>query len=332
MSKKRPSNLLDKHIANLKSVCPNADVVFVCPICFSIFTYEEAQNPANVNLGHIWPKYIRNTTEDESVKHQQVLLCTCCNSQAGSIGDNQMQEFEITRQGEKEGKPSRKRKMSFISRNRQESFSIYDYFNKEDGKSGSITFEGTPDKFKYNKDYRRIDELITNQEHFDLIVYPHEASWDLAQVGWLTSAYLFAFYTFGYRYIFHNSLDKVRNYILRSFEGETKYDLEPNPLKNVCVSICNVHYEETPNILYILPKQGTDQIHFLEINFLDRHIRLPGREHYIFILESDDPEIFVGMSVENGLVANSELNQWDYLFYYTHYCVNSEELTVIPDE
>ena len=45
---------------------------------------------------------------------------------------------------------------------------------------------------------------IVYQETFTILVHPHpELKAGLARVGWLTSAYLLAFYAFGYRYILH---------------------------------------------------------------------------------------------------------------------------------
>ena len=53
---KKNTNLFKHHLSDLKRVCPRAGDVFVCPICFSVFSKEEAFDTEKVNLGHIWPK------------------------------------------------------------------------------------------------------------------------------------------------------------------------------------------------------------------------------------------------------------------------------------
>jgi len=41
---------------------------------------------------------------------------------------------------------------------------------------------------------------------------------DVTKAGWITSAFLLAFYTFGYRYIANDYMDPVRKYIWGFFE------------------------------------------------------------------------------------------------------------------
>jgi hypothetical protein len=96
----------------------------------------------------------------------------------------------------------------------------------------------------------------------------------LAKVGWITSAYLLAFYSLGYRYILHPGLDFVREYIIKSFESENEnmyQELESDEFK---VKQYNNLYFIDPELRLIIPLDGKEYIR-LEINFLDYQISLP---------------------------------------------------------
>jgi hypothetical protein len=71
------------------------------------------------------------------------------------------------------------------------------------------------------KEQERFLSLTEKDEEFSLIIHPHqELRTSLAKAGWLTAGYLLAFYTFGYRYIFREELQPVRDYILASFKND----------------------------------------------------------------------------------------------------------------
>ncbi|MBZ0292234.1 MAG: hypothetical protein K8L99_06665 [Anaerolineae bacterium] len=323
MDDEQPLPLFNRHLDNLRSVCPEAADVFVCPICFTVFPRNEALDPLRVNLGHIWPKFIRNTIESDVAKHQHVLLCESCNSKAGYRGDHEMQEFEIARQGDEAGTPTRKRRIIIRPSNGDQELQLRAFYKSTGDKTASLTFRDHRNAFTYNEKYRRYREYAEQQVRCDVYVLPHDANWHLAQAGWLTSAYLYAFYTFGYRYIFHKSLDLVRNYILSSLDGSTNSSLDYRPDKVLSARTCSVHYSEQPNIMYMIPTLETAQIHFLEVSFLDYHVRLPGRDVHLVAKANEqtpDPDFQIGMASE-GHIAHVERCHWDDLFDPVNYCV-----------
>jgi hypothetical protein len=92
-----------------------------------------------------------------------------------------------------------------------------------------------------SKVQKRISELFNSGENFDAIVFPnHEIKETVAQVGWLTSAYLLSFYALGYRYILHNSLEPIQKCILDSFENPSDVKIPDN--ENIGVINCGNHY------------------------------------------------------------------------------------------
>lgn len=109
--------------------------------------------------------------------------------------------------------------------------------------------------------------------------YPFEEKWRYAQVALLTSAYLLAFYAFGYRYIFQAYLDPVREYIRSSFAGNPDSRLDFQETKTVTVRVCDQHFNNDPEIDF-LPAIG-ESPHYLEISFLDYHVRLPYTHPFI---------------------------------------------------
>ncbi len=333
MAKRRKSNnRFQRHLENLKSVCPDADDVFVCPICFSMFSSREVLNRDLVNLGHIWPGFIRASASGDSAKHQQILLCKSCNSKAGYRGDNEMQMFEETRQGEKMGKPSRKRRIFVRPSNGDREAQFQAYFSHKDDKNFSLTFRERRDKYEHNENFKRYREYAKKQIPCDVIVYPYDINLSLAFAGWLTSAYLFAFYTFGYRFILHKSLDPVREYILQSFERRTDNRLDFHDDKTVSVRTCAKHFFQKPTIDYMIPPIGNKTPHHLEVSFLDYHVRLPGRDNYIddaMLNEGNPQDIMISMNSENH-IAHAERCHWDDLFDDIDYYVQGSEFISLP--
>jgi len=144
--------------------------------------------------------------------------------------------------------------------------------------TGQITFELDKSTGKWKRNNPEAQERflsLETGESFALIIPPHhELKPNLSEVGWITSAYLFAFYTFGYRYIFHPSLDIVREYILKSFDDLESASLEVPKLDNFGLTECKEHNLENPEIGIIIPTDRKTPIH-IQVSFLDYHIRLP---------------------------------------------------------
>lgn len=264
--------LFQRHLIDLRQVCPDANEVFVCPICFRVIS-KETVNEQTVDLGHVWPRYIRDVSSSDAAKHQQVLLCKSCNSNAGSHGDNEMQDLARALRGEKLAK------IWVFPPNRQEPFWFRAYFEppvSPDSEISRINFPQMPRSvWGYNKELQKYRELAGSGTRCDIAVVPYDVNWDLAFAGWLTSAYLFAFYIFGYRYIFHSKLDSVRHYIKQSFGDDVDSRLIHEEQKDTSVRICKTGDHWVPQISYVMQKLGNDVPHHLEISFLNVHVRLP---------------------------------------------------------
>ncbi len=262
--------LFEQHLTDLRRVSPKADDVFICPICFTVIHRRDV-NRETVDLGHIWPGFLRNQVESDEAKHQQVLLCKSCNSSAGSRGDNEMQKHEQTRRGQLPSKVC-------VYPPRKPPFELDVFVTMpEDGPpyKTNIRIHVPQGEWTHNERWTKFREVADGQTQISLAVNQFTADWKLAQAGWLTSAYLFAFYTFGYRYVFQSALDPVRDYILQSFEGQVDDRLYFDQKKDIAVQTCKTHNYQEPQIIYQMKTQGSDVPHHLEISLLDYHVRLP---------------------------------------------------------
>ncbi len=263
--------LFHQHLDDLRRVSPEAGEIFLCPICMSTIPRENVDRET-VNIGHVWPKFLRESAGTESTRGHQVLLCKPCNSSAGSRGDQEMQIYERTRRGEL---PS---KMFIMSHDGRNPITIPVYFkrlNSSEGVRYQIKTQVPRGEWNHNDRWRRYRDLSDTKSRFSAAINPNPHNWQLAQAGWLTSAYLFAFYTFGYRYVLQTELDQVRNYIKRSFTGNVDDSLAPAPAKNLSVQTCEYCNYLEPEIAYVMKTIGTEEPHHLEVSFLDYHIRLP---------------------------------------------------------
>jgi hypothetical protein len=106
-----------------------------------------------------------------------------------------------------------------------------------------------------------------------LVVEP-PANITLARIGWLTSAYLFAFYTFGYRYIFQSCLDQVRQAIRHSFSGQINNGLEFSNEKILTIARWDDIVSIEPRIGLLVPVDSARQA-YMRVDFRDVHIRMP---------------------------------------------------------
>jgi hypothetical protein len=97
---------------------------------------------------------------------------------------------------------------------------------------------------------------------------------ELAQAGLITSAYLFAFYTFGYRYILNEDLDALRLYIQNSFQQKRGQQPPLPDLNLLRAFMCNGHSQPNPQIGLVVPMDRRTVIH-LQVTFLNYRILLP---------------------------------------------------------
>jgi len=282
MSKKEEhrKKLFISHVTDLQNVCPKAASVFVCPICFNVLT-EDGLSNGDLTNGHVWSKaFVREYSTSERAKHQQVLLCNDCNSRSGDSGEGTLVRFEAFRRTREAGQFYRPSTRVFPSRGVHEPAEL-----------GSISVEFKKDRQGLNLRFpvhKKTGQPLYNprekqksKEYFTrgpctVIVeetYPFKDKWQYAQVALLTSAYLLAFYSFGYRYILHSYLDPVREYIRNSFTRNVDSRLDFQETKTIAVRVCGQHFNEDPEIDFF--PVHTKSPHYLEISFLDYHIRLP---------------------------------------------------------
>lgn len=264
-------NLFRAHLADLKSVCPTIGDLFVCPICFNKFPIEAIYNEG-LTEGHIWPDYIREKSDSSIAKSQSVLLCKTCNSTAGSRGDKQMQLMEKAREGDETGQLFGERRVQLIQNPSEKPIEIKASVQKRGQKE--ITVVGHWNQSN-PRDRERFESLAKDKQTFSVIVPPyHELKPDLTRVGWVTSAYLLAFYALGYRYIFHENIIPVRRYILQSFDKTPDEQLKQQSLDDFCIKEYYTQYFPHPELTLAIPVDGKTFVH-LEVNFLRYQIHLP---------------------------------------------------------
>jgi hypothetical protein len=267
--------LFNAHLADLRSIHTIEEDIFICPICFDGFTRDELKNNS-LSVGHVWPDYIRRGSKLAASQH--VLLCQKCNNTTGSRGDKQAQLFEKILDGDKTGKLYGKRNVELIDkRDNLRSLFRNSEVRKDQDDSVIISWEIDQEgKFLGNdpQDQAAFLELINRKEPLTFTVHPyHELKPELIPVGWTTSAYLMAFYCFGYRYILHDMLDPVRDYIRKSFEKKTKELQIPNP-DIFAIGKYEGNSFSDPMVFLAVPLDGETNIN-LQIALLDYVIRLP---------------------------------------------------------
>lgn len=272
--------LFHAHSFDLASVDPRYSDHFVCPICFTVFSHEEIHSRA-LSDGHVWPEGLREKSGTEKIRHQHVLLCTECNNHAGTMGDKQMQLREAAKDAEKRGELFGGRTVEVIRGPAEKPIRLQAQLKLEQNEAiqGKIIFplDRNGEWARNNPKERERFEALGKNNSFSMIVYPlHEMKLHLAEVGWITSAYLLAFFTFGYRYILNGDLDRVREYILRSF---TDTPDRPPKFDDFGIQECGTHYFQEPVIGLVVPLDGKTGVH-LEISLFDYHVRLPFH-HYV---------------------------------------------------
>lgn len=293
-------SLFREHLADIQENYSHLGEVFVCPVCLGIFFYEDLDSYVKnkqLSTGHVWPEYFRQLSH--KAKRQIVLLCTTCNSNTGHRGDNMMQVVEEIRQGEKSGKlrggkSNRKGQLTKEERwirfgNREKFAYTQVYVEKLDNAKVNLSlpsYQNENQNSYFLRQFQKLEPYLSEPNSF-LQIYPPEGKpgnpfgstdyWPLAQVGWLTSAYLFAFYEFGYDYIFSPYLDPVRYYIQKSLSEEPdKTTLNFDRSKNMCVGVYSEPANSPPNPIvgFVIPTNKEIPIH-TEVRFLDYYIRLP---------------------------------------------------------
>jgi hypothetical protein len=267
--------LFDAHTKDLNEMLTEPQEIIVCPICLGKFR-REAISQRKVNDGHVWPKDIRKLSKKAA--HMQVLLCRSCNSRAGR-GDKQMQFYEKVLAGDEAGDLHGARLVEL--RQQDGDISAELRVNVKMLDNGSMTITGRLDEnrnFKDSspKDQENFDIIFKAEKKVDFNVSPPRGFQPERVPGALiTSAYLTAFYALGYRYILQPGMQKVRDYILLSFD-KTVNDLGIPGDENFLLRRYAKAYFSDPAISIMYPLVNGKKS-FVQIQFLAYEIRLPFR-------------------------------------------------------
>ncbi len=270
--------LFDAHLADLKTIIPNVDNIFICPICLHRFKREAIDNKV-LRDGHVWPKDIRAASKSEAIKEQRVLLCDYCNTKAGGHGDAQMGILERVKQGEKSGCLYAERTIEILLAPNEPPIKLNATVTRISDTNFKLNFEKRKDSqlwARNNPEEQQKFKSIKNDDNpVTIIIHStHELKSGFAEVGWINSAYLFAFYRFGYRYIFHEALNSIRRYILGSFNADKNNPPQLSRSEMLDVHTCDTHYEKEPKLSVAIPLDGTLPL-YLFISLLDYHVKLP---------------------------------------------------------
>jgi hypothetical protein len=270
------THLFNAHAIDLVDIRPDLQNVFVCPICLRRFD-KNAISQELLTDGHVWPKKIRTTSQ--SAKGMHILLCKECNNTAGSFGDRHMQINEDVLIGEKTGKLSGKRLVQLLINPEGESIKLHAYVTRNE-EDKSITLTGRLDNNLKIIDCRpedqaKMQEIIKTRKVVGLSIQQNkELSLELARSGWITSAYLMAFFSLGYRYILNPILNPVRTLIIQSFDKSVSKQLGHQDTENFAVNEYISKYFNNPELKAIIPLDQ-NKLPYLQISFCEYQIKIP---------------------------------------------------------
>jgi hypothetical protein len=275
---------------------PGKEGIFICPICLREFTEEEIDNKI-LQDGHVWPAAMRK--KSKLANDQSVLLCTFCNNTAGSHGDKQMQMFEKIKEKERVGELYGIRKVEITENADLKPIRMVVKVSQD--KDGSVNLEGSLNEKKQwlgssPEDQARFVELakrsMKTQQQVGITIHPLTGyKQNLVEAGWITSAYLMAFYSLGYWYILNEKFNFIREYIISSFDSKND-----NPPKLQPTEDFHIYTNETvnfpdPQIRISFPYNSNENIR-LEVCFLKYEISLP------IILESNLSKRFLDICLK----------------------------------
>ncbi len=264
------------HQADFRHVSPEQGDSFLCPICLQNFNHQDLRD-GRLTDGHVWPVGVRRKSKVPGSASRKVLLCADCNRRAGSYGDRQMQLMEQIREGEETGEIYGERTIQIPINPGEKPITLRGRIRRKTPTSMTITGLLKNEAWVRSdpKDYRRFMDLLEQNRSFSLIEYPHhELKTSLVGAGWITSAYLMAFHALGYRYILHEGLDRVRDYILKSFDPASGDEIDLPRYDDFCIREFNDHYVYDPELSLIVPVNEEAKVH-LEVQSLRYLIKLP---------------------------------------------------------
>lgn len=257
---------------------------FFCPICGQSYSRENIEY--DLTIGHVWPKLFRES--NKTLNKYQVLLCKYCNSMIGASGDAQMQLAEKYKEAERSGELGY-RKVRLIIPGRDQTIRLSADIHRIGESNARLSFSVRRNN---PAEVVAFKAMADSNQKFNLIVEPpHLIRTEVAKSGWITASYLFAFYTFGYRYLFNEYMEPVRKYIwdtLRSDAVALPDSVRVGEYKNPQI------YFSEPQIEINIPLNSPDPIH-LEIKMARYLISLPLSVNPTatgYLLQSVVPQIF----------------------------------------
>jgi uncharacterized C2H2 Zn-finger protein len=256
----------EQHLYDLKRISPNAGDVFVCPICLKVIPRSKV-DANSVNIGHVWPKYIRNNVSKKT-KSQQVLLCKPCNSAAGSQGDSAMQKNEKIKRGEEPETIT----IYYKQGHKLKHITLRMHVEEINNNPLQIKLRTTCPAEAWNGKNNNCQTYGQIVQHKPMIHVVRTGFQGPVKIGWLTSAYLFAFYNLGYQYVLQSALDPVRDYIQRSFEEPSSSYCNTPTLSLKSCNSCDV---QEPLISYYAAMDKSKGYSYLRIDLLNYHINIP---------------------------------------------------------
>jgi hypothetical protein len=272
------NQLFDAHTKDLNDFQPGMGDVVLCPICLSIIP-REAISKKLLTDGHVWPKSVRKISKLASSMH--ALLCSECNHTAGSRGDKQMKVSGLVKKGDETGDLYGKREVQIIKNPGETPIKLIGTVTRHPD-DNSITITGRIDK-NLNwldgspEDQVRFREVYEKGEPVTIIINSYrELKTQFVHAGWITASYLMAFYRLGYRYILHQSLNPVRDYILQSFDPVAAKNLTHPDEVNFTVREYKSQYFPDPQLVFIYPLENNQRV-YLQVSFFEYEIRLPFR-------------------------------------------------------
>lgn len=270
--------LFDSHVNDLNNVCPGVGDIFICPICGNKFTRGDISNK-KLTDGHVWPDYIRAKRGNRITKTQRVLLCQRCNSNTGSHGDKHMQLMGEVSDGLDFGNLHGERLIRLVESSSSTPINLRTDVKIESDRviniSGQIDKNGNWLRNDLEMQ-NRFEDLAKQKKIFSIEIHSPSQyiAPNLTIAGWITSAYLFAFYRLGYRYILHDTLAPVREYIIRSSIKSNAETIVLPASPVISFQEYKKLYFPDPELHLIIPINGKRYVH-LQISFLKYQVRLP---------------------------------------------------------
>lgn len=272
-SMKLKRQLFHRFSKDLSRLWPVMAERYVCPVCMTIFE-RESINLGELTDGHVWPRIIRRQVKNLD-KHR-VLLCSHCNSRSGERGDAAIHtHFEID-EAKSEGHLYGTQRIEVVSWKTGEKIEVRGAVSEREQIITLHRGQNNPSELK------RFHQIV-EEKHNTALLIQNEKPFPQQHllVGWVTAAYLYAFWKFGYRFILQPQLNVIRQFILDSFKPENKHKRLPAPnipgfmvRAEIDNSTNNPVDVREPELFLMLPYSSAEVPH-IKVNLLNFTVNLP---------------------------------------------------------